>query len=187
MFSLLSELSTEQHRRNNQLAHNMIGEHFHTVSFLKNIMDQADIMTENTAIVISQESDGVVEVETNFEAKLVDYQLPTLFSKKMFFISKTGIVVGIQEKPSTRAIIAMMLDMVDKAQEDESFWWLDELEFFLKLASTDEKFTVNSKLQDLKQEVEEERFLGSKTMDEAKLKEEEGGKFGKSTRSRKKY
>ena len=153
MFSLLSELSTEQHPRNNQLAHNMIGEHVHTVSFLKNIMDQADIMTENTAIVISQESDGVVEVETNFEAKLVDYQLPTLFTKKMFFISKTGIVVGIQEKPSTR----------------------------------DEKFTVNSKLQDLKQEVEEERFLGSKTMDEAKLKEEEGGKFGKSTRSRKKY
>ena len=48
MFSLLSELSTEQHPRNNQLAHNMIGEHFHTVSFLKNIMDQADIMTENT-------------------------------------------------------------------------------------------------------------------------------------------
>ena len=109
MFSLLSKLSTEQHRRNNQLAHNMIGEHVHTVSFLKNIMDQADMMTENTAIVISQESEGLVEVETNFEAKLVDYQLPTLFSKKMFFISKTGIVVGIQEKPSTRAIIAMML------------------------------------------------------------------------------
>ena len=174
MFSLLSELSTEQHRRNNQLAHNMIGEHFHTVSFLKNIMDQADIMTENTAIVISQESEGLVEVETNFEAKLVDYQLPTLFTKKMFFISKTGIVVGIQEKPSTRAILSMMFDMVER-------------EFFLKLASTDEKFTVNSKLQDLKQEVEEERFLGSKTMDEAKLKEEEGGKFGKSTRSRKKY
>ena len=174
MFSLLSELSTEQHRRNNQLAHNMIGEHFHTVSFLKNIMDQADIMTENTAIVISQESEGLVEVETNFEAKLVDYQLPTLFTKKMFFISKTGIVVGIQEKPSTRAILSMMFDMVER-------------EFFLKLASTDEKFTVNSKLQDLKQEVEEERFLGSKTIDEAKLKEEEGGKFGKSTRSRKKY
>ena len=68
MFSLLSELSTEQHPRNNQLAHNMIGEHVHTVSFLKNIMDQADMMTENTAIVISQESEGLVEVETNFEA-----------------------------------------------------------------------------------------------------------------------
>ena len=63
-------------------------------------------MTENTTIVISQEYDGLVEVETNFEAKLVDYQLPTLFTKKMFFISKTVIVVGIQEKPSTRAIIA---------------------------------------------------------------------------------
>ena len=49
----------------------MIGEHVHTVSFLKNIMDQADMMTENTAIVISQESEGLVEVETNFEAKLV--------------------------------------------------------------------------------------------------------------------
>ena len=179
MFSLLSELSTEQHPRNNQLAHNMIGEHVHTVSFLKNIMDQADMMTENTAIVISQESEGLVEVETNFEAKLVDYQLPTLFTKKMFFISKTGIVVGIQEKPSTRAILSIMFDMVDKAEE-ESFWWLDELEFFLKLTSTDEKFSVDSK-------VEEERFVGSNTMDEAKLKEEDGGKAGKSTRSRKKY
>ena len=28
----------------------MIGEHVHTVSFLKNIMDQADVMTENTAM-----------------------------------------------------------------------------------------------------------------------------------------
>ena len=60
----------------------MIGQHFKNLGMLRSVIDLAKIMVENTTIVIYQDMEELVGVETNFESRLVDFKLPSCFSTK---------------------------------------------------------------------------------------------------------
>ena len=62
--------------------------------------------------------------------QLVEFKLPNIFCTKVI-ISRGDVMVGVQEKASTR-LLNMMLDMVDKAKRTD-FWWMEYLEFFHEL------------------------------------------------------
>ena len=79
----------------------------------------AKIMVDITAIVIYQDMEELVGVETNFESRLVDFKLPNCFSTKDIFISRAGVVVGIEEEPSSRALLSIMFDLIDKEKHKE--------------------------------------------------------------------